>query len=275
VRTEQDAIRSVQRWLAGFLVAPWDIRLTVESGVEPQRPYALLEQNGTAATNGGGPAAQDVIVAYSLNLYLPMAASRQAADDAAMALREQIWTTVKWGPDLRRPTMDRIPLYAYEPRSEVQRVRVRDATAGSFALSRGGVTWTAAIPRDTGKAGLQAALDTLQLGVMLVTARGVGVFDVAFIGALAGIKVEALHIDTSALTGPGTVDVLLEGAAAPWRGPSDYLRVDSFGQTTLRDPDDPKLVQVAVDLRCAFTRGTPLPSDHMLLQRVTATGHQG
>lgn len=275
MRTEGDAIKSLQRFFAGFLPEPWDVRRTVESGREPQRPYALIEQNGTADTSGGGPAAQDVVVAYSANLYLPLAQGRQAADDAAIALREQVWTAVKWGPDLGRVTMDRIPLYSYDPRLEVQRVRVRDATAGTFRLSRNGSVWTDAIPRDTDAAGLQAQLDDLQMGVMQVTARGVGVFDVAFSGQLAGVNVDPLHIDTSSLTGPGTVTVILEGAPAPWRSPHDYLRVDSFAQTTIRDPEDPKLVQVAVDLRCAFTRGVPLPSDHMLLQRVTATGHRG
>jgi hypothetical protein len=90
-----------------------------------------------------------------------------------------------------------------------------------------------------------------------------------FGGTLLGAAIDLLDIDTASLTGPGTVTELLRGAPAPWRSDRDFMRVTSFGQTTLRDPDNPKLAMVAVDLRCAFTRGLPVAWDAMLLQSVT------
>jgi hypothetical protein len=53
------------------------------------------------------------------------------------------------------------------------------------------------------------------------------------------------------------------------------MRVLSFGQSTVRDEDNPALVMVAVDLRCTFARGRPLPFDQMFLQRISATSGSG
>jgi hypothetical protein len=269
VRTELDALLSVQRWAGSFLPEPWDVRRVLESGEEPARPYALIEYLGSADT-AGAPAMQDVTVAFTLNLYLPEAESRQAADDVALALRETVWLAAKIGPNVRRPTTDLIPLFSYEPRPAVQRVRVRDATAGTFTLALD-TDETGPIAFDADAAEIQAALDAaLPAGVTTqVLARGRGVFDVHFGGTLLGAAIDLLDIDTASLTGPGTVTELLRGAPAPWRSDRDFMRVTSFGQTTLRDPDNPKLAMVAVDLRCAFTRGLPVAWDAMLLQSVT------
>jgi hypothetical protein len=217
---------------------------------------------------------QDVSVAFTLNLYLPEAQSREGARDAALAVRETVWLAVKVGPDARRPTTDRIPLFSYEPRPAIQRVRVRDSTAGMFTLALGddpGDPVTGPIPFDAAVSDVQAALDDAFDEPTLVLARGRGVFDVHFGGALLGVDVPLMELDTSALTGPATIAQVLRGAPAPWRSPHDFMRVTSFGQTTLHDPDDPKLTSVAVDLRCAFTRGLPRIWAEMLLQSVDGT----
>lgn len=275
MRTEPDAIRSVQRFFAGFLPEPWDVRLTVEAGIEPQRPYALIEQNAPA-TSTGGKNLQDVTIAYTANLYLPETVTRAAADDAALALREEVFRAVKWGADLRSPTPDRIPLFAYEPRSEVQRVTVRGATSGTWRLQQAASGWTDPLPFDAPEAVVQDGLDEVLPDSTQVVARGVGVFDVIFIGEMAGVDLAPLDLDDDLLVGvAGSVRTMLDGAPAPWRTPHDFLRVESFGQTTVRDADNPALVMVAVDLRCTFARGLPLPFDQMLLQRISATSGSG
>jgi hypothetical protein len=273
VRREEDAIRSLRRFFGSFLLEPWDVRLTVEAGIEPQRPYALVEQNAPASWDGSTNL-QEATVAYTASLFLPEAGSRQAADDVALALREQVFQAVKWGPDLRRPTTDRIPLYCYEPRNEVQRVTVRGST-GTWRLGFDSA-WTPDLESDAGEGNVQAALDSIEDGNTMVVARGGGVFDVIFTGALEGEDVAPLELDATQLAGGApSLRVVLEGAPAPWRSERDFMRVESFGQTTIRDEDNPALVMVAVDLRCTFARGRALPFDQMLLQRISATGSSG
>jgi hypothetical protein len=276
-RREIDAIRSLQRFAASFLPEPWDVRLLLEAGSEPARPYALVEQAGSSVITGSKNI-QEVTVAYTLNLYLPRPVddSRRAADDAALELRETVFQAVKWGPDLHNPTTDRIPLYAYDPRNEVQRVRVRGATSGTWRLKLT-TPWTPTIAFDADIAAVQTALNVIEPGNTLVVKRGNGVFDIFFIGELAGKNVPLLTLDAASLVSPKppTVTLMLQGAPAPWRSPSDFMRVLSFGQHTIRDPDEPVLMQVAVDLRCAFARTLPLPFDQMLLQRLYATGSIG
>lgn len=268
-RRETDALRSIQRFAAGVLLDPWDVRLSLETGTEPVRPFALVEEVGSVGSDGSA-SFQDVTVAYAISCYLPREDSRQAAADAAMGIRERWWQAVKHGPDSARPTTDRIPLYSYEPRPTVQRVRVRGATSGTWRLRHAGV-WTAPIAHNPSEGTVQAAVAAIAPGAV-VHARGVGVFDLWFLGSLNGTDVPALTLDTAGLVGANqpSVRVLLQGAPAPWRGHADYLRVLSFSQRTLRDQDDPALVMVAVDLRCAFTRGPAVASAQMLLQQITS-----
>lgn len=277
MRTEADALLSLQRWLSGVLQAPWDIRRTMESGEQPERPFALVEYVGAVSTDGA-PVAQDVTVAATLNLYIPAGGSRQAADDAALALRETVWQAVKVGVDPRSPTTDRLPLWSYDPRPEIQRVRVRDATSGTWRLVvDDGDEDDPTLIGETGAIAFDATETTVQTAVVaafpgsLVYQRGRGIFDVHFGGPLLGQPLELATLDTTALIGPSSVTRVLVGAPAPWRSDRDWMRVTSFGQTTVRDSDDPKVVMVAVDLRCTFTRGLPIPWAQMLLQSVKVT----
>lgn len=279
MRRELDAILSVQRFLAGVLPDPWDIRRAVESGREPERPYALIEQVGDSGSDGA-PGRQDVTVSYSVNLYLPRPGDKRrgTADDAAFALRELVWQAFKVGPDARRPVSDRVPLFSYEPRPAIQRVSVRGSTAGTWRLSDdSGATWSGALARNAVVAAVQAAVDGIVgAGNAVVRRRADQVFDVGFTGALEGVDVPLLTLDATALTGGArTVAHVLRGAPAPWRGASDYLRVEDFSLTTVRDEDDPTLVMVAAVVRCAFRRGAPLALDSVLLQEINVTAGIG
>jgi hypothetical protein len=62
-----------------------------------------------------------------------------------------------------------------------------------------------------------------------------------------------------------------DGRPVPFRAHCDFLRVDSDPQiNSVPDADDPLLVMVALDLRCTFRRGQPVPSGQMILQRIGA-----
>lgn len=271
MRRELDALLSVQRFIAAALPEPWDVRTDLETGEPPERPFALIELVGPGLTSGG-PAAQDRTLPLVANLYLAKAATRSAATDAALDVRETIWQAVKWGPEPARPTTDRIPLYSYEPRIERHRFKVV-ATGGTFTITVGldeTTALTSSVTTAQLKAALQVALDEPPSS-LIVTQRGVGLWDVEYVGALAGMNMGEPSLDGALLAG-SSARVILEGAAAPWRTDSDYLRVDNFAQTTIRDPADPSLVMVAVDLRLTFGRGLPVPSAQRILQRIGANG---
>jgi hypothetical protein len=94
MRTEREALLSLQRFVAGVLPEPWDVRTDLETGDPPQRPFALIEQAGGAETTGG-PATQDIIIPFTANLYLARQDTREAATDAALDVRELVWQAVK------------------------------------------------------------------------------------------------------------------------------------------------------------------------------------
>jgi len=286
VRRELDAILSLQRFFAGVLPEPWDVRTELEAGEAPERPFALIEQAGDAQTTGAPPM-QEIAVPMTANLYLAAAETREAATTAALELREEVWKAVKWGFDPRRPTTDRIPLYAYEPRLERHRFRVAFATAGTFVASVDGHE-AVPLPPTTMAEELASEIEEaladsgdfpdLAPGDVVGQDRGSGLWDIEYGGSLAGQNIGPPSIDGALLTGVLPVveaKTLLEGAPAPWRGPSDYMRVASFAQNTVRDQSDPALVMVAADLRLTFVRGLPLPLDRRILQRVSATGSSG
>ena len=284
MRSERDALLSLQRLFASVLAEPWDIRTDLEAGEPPERPFALIELAGAGETSGA-PAAQELIVPLTANLYLERQETREAATEAALELRERVWAAVKWGPDPRRPTTDRIPLYAYEPRAERHRFRVSGATGGTFVASVDGHD-AAPLAPTVGATDLAVAIEaallaggvTLTAGDVVGYDRGVGLWDVHYAGTLAVVSVGVPVIDGSGLEGSlaeVSARTLLEAAPSPWRGPSDYMNVSSFSQNTVRDLSDPALVMVAVDLRLTFARGLPLPLDQRILQRVSATGGSG
>lgn len=273
MRTEADALLSLQRYFADVLPEPWDVRVKVEAGREPDRPYALVEQNGPSSTTGA-PVTQDVTAAYSVNLYLPTVEGelRKTAELRALQWREVVWQAVKWGPDPRRPTTDRIPLFSFTPRLEVQRLSFTRATGGWLLVGYGGA-WTPPIAWDADLPAVQSAFDALDRDAFAVERRASRIFDVHFGGDLAGQPVDLLEVDDDALESIAapTVGRRLSAAPAPWRSDRDYLRVESFSMTTVQDEDAPALLMVAVELRCAFARGLPVPFGQMLLQRLNAT----
>jgi hypothetical protein len=271
VRSERDAILSLQRFLAGVLPEPWDVRTELEAGDPPERPFALVEQAGNAE-GSGAPVTQDLILPLTANLYLAKQPTREKATDLALDLREQLWQAVKWGPDPHRPTTDRIPLFCYDPRLERHRLHVPNGGPVTFTIAGqtvGPVT-RSLLAVDVAAlitAAFQAGAMIVQAGDIVGQDRGTGLWDIYYGGTLAGQRVG----DPTVAAGTGDARTILQGALAPWRGPSDYARVSSFAQNTVRDQSDPTLVMVAADIRLTFARGLPLPLDVRIMQRVSAT----
>lgn len=273
MRTEADALLSVQRFFAGVFAAPWEVRTDLETGDPPQRPFILIELAGPGETTGA-PVTQDIVLPIVANFYLAAASSREAATDASLAVREQVWQAVKWGPDPTRPTTDRLPLYCYDPR--VEQHRFANSSSAPFTITVDGATTLPLVPPVLATdvaAAIEAALIghgvAVTPGDLVGQDRGSGLWDVFYGGSLAGVRVGDPTISA------GSARTILQGAPAPWRAPSDYMRVAAFTQNTVRDVTDPKLAMVAVDLRLTFARGLPLPLGLRILQRVSATVGSG
>lgn len=269
MREPRDAILSLQRFFAEVLPEPWEV-LRVVDGPAPERPYAVLEwadDEATTATPGG----QEVSLPVTVAMYLPDAPDRKAAEDAALELRREVWQAVKWGqPPWRRLTTDRIPLFDYTGRNARQRVRV-NLVAGAYTLTLDGEE-TGPIAFDATAADLQDELEflpSLEEGDVVVTRRSAPQQDIEFRGARAAQPVPTLLSSTPEVL----VRTLLEGAAPPVRGPSDYMRVASFAQNTIRDDDDPRRVSVMADIRLTFVVGTPIPLGQTILEGIRPEAH--
>jgi hypothetical protein len=59
------------------------------------------------------------------------------------------------------------------------------------------------------------------------------------------------------------------GEAAPFRSERDFLRVDTDPSiSSVRDGDDPRVLMVALDVRCTFRRRGPVPSGETTLRTI-------
>lgn len=278
MRREEDAIRSVRKWLAGLLSELWNIVGALEAGKVPDRPFALVEQL-TAPTSTGGRV-QDVTLPVTVMLYPVAGATRAAADQASLDLREMLWRDVKWGPDPRRHTLDLLPLWSFVSRPERWRVWAR-ATDGTLTLAVGAVV-TAPFAHDAPPADVADALSDAGLDGISVARAATGMWDLEFTG-LDGDRPDdplvATSVDLSCSPGFGVPSVsselVLAGQRAPWRTSRDWMRVESYSADTIRDVDDPKTHAIAVSLRLTYVRTAQVPSGPVMTRIWATSGNTG
>jgi hypothetical protein len=274
VRRELDALRSLQRYVGMALPAPWDVRIALEAGPMPQRPYALVTANA-AASSSGRRDVYDLTLPYTVHLYPAPAETRAASIEQELELREVLLNLVEVGID--PGTHRRLPLWSYLPREAIQRIKVT-AGGGTWRTRQPGATledlpgpWTDEIAYNATAGDVQAALEAAGLAVAVIR-RGSRLHDVHFL--TVGVDEPLLEGDGSLLLAssasrPAALEVehVLHGAEAPWRSDRDFMRLDADPQlNTVRDAADPRMMMVALDLRCTFGRSQPIPSDSTLLQ---------
>jgi hypothetical protein len=110
MRTENDAIRSVKRYLAQALGQQWEVRLwTDEGSFSP--PIARVAKT-TAATYTSRRVFTDVVMGMQIHCYLVPAKSTSAALLAAGDAQQLLVTAIETGLGLAWPR--RIPLYDYD-----------------------------------------------------------------------------------------------------------------------------------------------------------------
>lgn len=280
MREELDALKSLQRYFGQVLEAPWDVRTILEQGDPPERPYALVTRNGPLLSSGPRDSLL-VTAAVTVHAYPAIAETMKDSEALELELRELLWTAVEYGHPGTPARHRRLPLWDYAGRNARQRFRILRATGGTYALRvRGQAALTAPIAHDADGAAVLAAIEAtpdVEPGEVELERRAPGHFDVVHVGGQGAMPQPELEVDGADLLPAGVAGVetrtILEGAAAPVRGPSDFLRVAADPQVnTRRDDDEPRRMMVALDLRCTFRRGQPVPSGQTILQRIGAVG---
>lgn len=110
MRTENDAIRSVKKYLAEALGQEWEVRLWTDEGSFAP-PIARIATT-TAASYDSRRVFTDIVQALQIHCYLAPARSTSAALIAARSVAQQLVTAIELGVGLAWPR--RIPLYDYD-----------------------------------------------------------------------------------------------------------------------------------------------------------------
>lgn len=110
MRTSEDALRSVKRYLALVLPPEWELRMWADEG-SYEAPLARIAESGPTLYTSHR-VYTDIVQPVQVHFFLPVAETVSAAMAAARALREQIMVAIEVGVDQGRPR--RIPLYDYD-----------------------------------------------------------------------------------------------------------------------------------------------------------------
>lgn len=272
MRTELDALRSMQRYVAQALPEPWEVLLEVEAGDPPARPFAVVSADGDGDTLGL-LAAPEVRLPVTVQAYPAPGATRALSLEAAMAVRESLWDLVHLGAAPGRPML--LPLFAYEGAPEVQHVELVGATGGTFALTFDGEA-TAPIDVKAQPTHVRWALEALasvDVGTVEVVGRVGGPWAVRFVRARTGVPQPLLEGDASGLTGQAPevfVARLQAGSPDPYRRPVDFARIEQPTRGIMRDPADPQQRTVTLGCRLTWGRRGRLPSAEMILTSIRA-----
>lgn len=270
MRTENDALRSLQRHVAAALPTFKEILLEVEAGQEPERPFAVVSADEWTATEHVGR--PWVTLPTTISAYVK-GASRLAAREAAQDAREALWHALRVGEGAGRERL--VPLFDYTGRPAVQHVEFVRASGGTFALQHG-AEWTAPLlyppqPRHVRLA--LEALPDLEPGDVWVFGKRGGPLDVRFDGRLRGDAVPLMAADVADLDGtnPGiVVSEVAAGSADPWRDPRDFLTVEAPSFGGMPDPADARLRTVTVGVRLTWGRNGRVRSPEMTLRAIHA-----
>lgn len=137
MRTENDVMRSVKRYMAIVLGPTWEVRMWTDEG-SFQTPLARVAASAPA-TYTSRRILTDIVLPIQVHCYLPDVDTVSAGLSAALACREQIIQGIEIGVDLGWPR--RIPLYDYdgvddahgsEARNTYDFIRVIDLSVNSI-----------------------------------------------------------------------------------------------------------------------------------------------
>lgn len=110
MRTENDAIRSVKKYLAIALGDDWEVRLWSDEGTFAAPLARVAEASPTVYSSHR--VYTDIVQALQIHCYLPPATSTSAALTAAREVKQKLVAAIELGVGLAWPR--RIPLYDYD-----------------------------------------------------------------------------------------------------------------------------------------------------------------
>lgn len=269
MRTETDALLSLQRLVAAALPDFVEVRRTLEGGEDVERPFAVVSSDDAWGTDD---LLADPEVTLPVTIYAYVKGTRRAdAMRAAEDVREQLWQVLAVGD---RPRL--VEMWDYTGKPAVQRVTLTGATAGEWTLALDDEE-TDPLPVRPQTLDVRLALEALPsvgAGNVLVFARRLGgPWDVRFDGDLRGLPMPELVADVADLTGPdpaAAIEVISEGSPDPWRGPRDFMRVQQPTFGGVPDPTDPRLRTATISLRLTWGRLGHVRSPEMMVRTITA-----
>lgn len=112
MRTEPDALLSLQRYFGQVLEEPWNVRTSLDVGPEPERPYVVISRN--ALLSSGAPSSLLVTLPVTVHCYPAVEESMAAAEAAELELRNLLWEAVEYGHPGTDARHRRLPLWNYD-----------------------------------------------------------------------------------------------------------------------------------------------------------------
>lgn len=270
MRTETDALLSLQRYVAAALPSMTEVLTELERGDPPARPFAIVSADDTLSTEGTLSTPWSVLPCTA-HVYID-AASRKAARAEAEAIRDALWEALYIGIGDGRPL--RVPLFDYTGKPATWAIDVTGATSGQWRLELDGDV-SAPLELDAQPRALREALEALAGEGIVAGGRAGGPWWVRFDRAplrgtphtLAGL------VGTLAGDDPDVaVEVLAVGDPEPWRTARDFVNVEQVQLGGLPDPSTPTMRTITAGVRLTWARGGRVPSAEMTLTGITARG---
>lgn len=113
MRTEPDALLSLQRYFGQVLDEPWNVRTSLDVGPPPERPYVVISRN--TLLSEGPPHSLLVVLPVTVHAYPEVVETMAAAEAAELELRNLLWEAVEYGHPDTDARHRRLPLWNYDP----------------------------------------------------------------------------------------------------------------------------------------------------------------
>ena len=261
MRTVEDVLQSIQRYIGEALPEPWNIVLSLENDV-PQRPFVVVKKVGPAE-GGGGVARPTMTMAVTIYAFPERTKTRREAEQAEHDVADVLWSLFARGAGSGRE--ERIPLYHYDPAWEVQRIT---PPADVWQIGYDG-TWSPPLQRRVQPIDLQVAIEAIAPGLTEAGARVLGRLGGPY-DLQAWMPLDVLEVRPDGAASAAPVERLRAFALGPWRDHREFVAVSQVTTDGQDDPEDPVMRQAIVRMRLEWGRGGRPAEPRRLIRGVRA-----